>query len=91
MSKKRVIRCAACTRRIRDHHPYIGLERYDTGREVAYHARDACQEAGAEQLAQMMKVGRIYVIHHYHVCGDEAGGFDCSGGCFSGQMALGRN
>jgi hypothetical protein len=41
----RVLRCASCARRIRDHHPHIGLLDLQTGEELAsYHARGGCQE-----------------------------------------------
>ena len=87
----RSLRCAACSRRIRDHHPHIGIEDHASGREVAYHARPECQERGADHMAAMIERGKVYVLHHHHVCGDAVPGFDCSGGCFSGSVALGRN
>ncbi len=70
MSSGRTLRCGACTRRIRDHHPHIGLLDVATGTEIAsYHARGGCQ---------------AYVLRHYHssACPDERPGFGCSGGCF---------
>jgi hypothetical protein len=88
---RRVIRCAGCTRRIRDNQPHIGIVDYDTRREIAYHARPECQKRAAEEMSAILEAGKVYIIHHYHVCGDEAPGFDCSGGCFSGAVILGRN
>jgi len=47
----RVLRCAACTRRIRDSHAHIGLIDLESGREITYHASSAnpsCQRRGAE-------------------------------------------
>ena len=47
----RVLRCAACTKRIRDSHPHIGLLDLQTGEELAsYHARGGCQERAREAL-----------------------------------------
>ncbi len=77
------LRCAACARRIRASHPNIGIEDYDTGVEFSYHARPECQIRGAEDMAAMMELGKVYVLHHHHVCGDEDNGFDCKGGCFA--------
>ncbi len=31
----KAIRCAACTKRIRPHHPYIGVEELGTGRDLS--------------------------------------------------------
>jgi hypothetical protein len=80
------IRCAACARRIRENHPHVGLEDYDTGKEIAYHARPRCQERAAAEMARYMERGKVYILHHYHVCGDERGGLDCVGGCFTGAV-----
>ena len=85
---KVVIRCAACTRRIRDHHSYVGVEDLATGKEVCFHARPRCQGVGARHMSAMLERGRVYIMHHYHVCGDEAAGFGCAGGCFTGVEAL---
>ncbi|MDP8951777.1 MAG: hypothetical protein M3N18_06010 [Actinomycetota bacterium] len=79
-----VIRCAACARRIRDAHPHIGLIDLDGGQEVSYHAHPDCQRRGVQDMAALMKRGRLYILRHYHgaACPDEAPGFGCSGGCF---------
>jgi Fe2+ or Zn2+ uptake regulation protein len=87
----RVIRCAACSRRIKGSHPHIGIEDYGTGREIAYHAHSECQERAVKEMGAMLERGKLYILHHYHVCPDEAPGFHCSGGCFSGAVILGRN
>jgi hypothetical protein len=81
----RTIRCVACGGRIRGRQPYIGVEDLETGAEFTYHAR--CQERAAEETVRRMAGGTVLIIHHYHVCGDEAPGADCSGGCFSGAAA----
>jgi hypothetical protein len=39
------------------------------------------------ETAARIRQGKVYVMRHYHVCGDEAPGADCSGGCFSGAAA----
>ena len=91
MSAKTTLRCAACSRRIRAGQPHVGLVDYATQQEISYHARPECQRRGAEQMTQMITTGRIYALRHYHVCQDEAPGIDCSGGCFSGDVVLGRN
>jgi len=82
----RVLRCAGCARRIRGAQPYIGLIDYQSGKEITYHAHPKCQKRGAEEMASLIEKGRLYVLRHYHSsrCRDEAPGFDCSGGCFSG-------
>jgi hypothetical protein len=80
----RTIRCVACARRIRASHPHIGVEDYDTRAEFNYHARPECQERAMEETEARIQRGKVYMVHHYHVCGDEAAGFDCRGGCFSG-------
>jgi hypothetical protein len=81
----RILRCSACTRRIKPPHPHVGLENLKTGREVCYHARPECQKRGAKEMAAMMVRGKAYALHHYHSsnCPDEKPGFGCAGGCFS--------
>ena len=81
-SMTRALRCAACTKRIRGAQPYIGLIDYESGKEITYHAHPKCQKRGAEEMAALLERGRTYILRHYHVCGDETGGFGCSGGCF---------
>jgi len=83
----RILRCAACARRIRPHHPHIGVEDLATGEEFSYHAR--CRERCAEETAARMERGKAYVLHHYHstLCPDEAPDFGCAGGCFDTQTA----
>jgi hypothetical protein len=79
----RILRCVACARRIRPHHPHIGVEDLQTGVEFSYHAR--CQKRAAEETAARMKRGKVYAMHHYHspLCPDESPGSGCAGGCFS--------
>ena len=86
----RVTRCAACTRRIRDSHPHIGLIDLESGRQVSYHAHPRCQRRGAEELASLIERGRVYILRHYHsaTCPDETPGFGCSGGCFDTPVAV---
>jgi hypothetical protein len=85
----RVLRCAACTRRIKPHHPHIGVEDLTTGEEYSYHSRPGCQEHGALETAARLgegnPSGKVYVMHHYHssACPDKAPGFGCTGGCFA--------
>jgi hypothetical protein len=75
-------RCAHCKRRIREKHPHVGLVLGD-GRELAYHAREACSEYVFERVIKALdKGGGVYGLRHYHVCGDEGRGFDCWAGCF---------
>jgi hypothetical protein len=87
VSRPRVLRCAACARRIRPHHPHIGIEDLATGEEFSYHAR--CRERLVLETAARMERGKAYAMHHYHsaLCPDEAPGFGCSGGCFDTPMA----
>jgi len=88
-----VLRCAACTRRIRSSHPHIGLIDVESGREICYHASSAnpsCQRRGAEDMASLLERGRMYILRHYHAltCPDERPGFGCSGGCFDTPLAV---
>ena len=86
-----VIRCAACTKRIRSHHPRIGLIDLETRGEFSYHAR--CQEHAALDMAASLKRGKAYMLRHYHgsACPDETPGFGCSGGCFDTPVAAVAN
>jgi hypothetical protein len=90
-TREQARRCLACARRIGDDDPYIGIEDTRTGREMRYHGLATCQHVAAGQFGMMMEGGALYLIHHYHTCGDEENGFDCAGGCFSGELVLGRN
>ncbi len=83
----RTLRCVACARRIRPNHPHIGVVDLETGSEWTYHARPRCQLRAGQETATRIRQGKVYVMRHYHVCGDEAPGADCSGGCFSGAAA----
>ncbi len=80
----RILRCAACARRIKPQHPHIGVEDHDAGREISYHARPACQKRATDETLARLEAGRVYVLHHYHsaLCPDAAAGFGCSAGCF---------
>jgi hypothetical protein len=84
----RILRCAGCARRIKPHHPHIGIEDLETGREITYHAR--CQMRAAEELAARLEHGKVYMLHHYHssACPDKVPGFGCSGGCFDTPLAV---
>lgn len=83
-----VIRCAACTKRIRSHHPHIGVIDLETGGEISYHAR--CQEHAAAETAARLERGTVYILRHYHAahCPDDRPGFGCSGGCFDTPVAV---
>ncbi len=85
MSRPRVIRCAACTRRIKPHHAHIGLIDHESGREISYHA-SPCNRCGAEEMASLLtsEAGRAYTLRHYHSsrCPDKTPSWGCSGGCF---------
>jgi hypothetical protein len=59
------------------------VEDYDTGVEFTYHTRSECQMKGVEETAKRSVGGKILIMHHYHVCGDEQNGFNCRGGCFA--------
>ncbi len=83
----RTLRCVACARRIRPNHPHLGVVDLTTGSEWTYHARPKCQLRAGQEPAARIRQGKVYVMRHYHVCGDEAPGADCSGGCFSGAAA----
>ena len=80
---RRTIRCMACAKRIRANHPHIGVVDLTTGSEWTYHAWPKCQERTGQETAARIERGKVYVMRHYHVCDDEASGFDCSGGCFT--------
>jgi hypothetical protein len=86
----RILRCSGCTRRIRGHHPHIGVEDLGTGREFSYHAHPSCQERCAEETAARIERGKVYVLRHYHssACPDAAPGFGCAGGCFDTPLAV---
>jgi hypothetical protein len=81
----RILRCPACTRKIRGSHAHVGLIDYESGREISYHAHPNCQRRGVQEMASLLKRGRGYVLRHYHSsnCPDEKPGFGCAGGCFS--------
>jgi hypothetical protein len=78
----RILRGASCARRIKLHHPHVGLIDYATGEEVSYHAR--CQGRAAQDTAARLERGKVYILRHYHsaACPDERPGFGCAGGCF---------
>jgi hypothetical protein len=82
MSRRRILRCAGCTRRIRDHHPHISVEDLETGKEITYHAR--CAEDGALVSVIRPERGKVYALHLHHACPDERPSFGCSQGCFDG-------
>jgi hypothetical protein len=84
----RVLRCASCARRIRSHHPHVGLIDLESGVEISYHAR--CRERAAQDFAAMVERGRAYILRHHHgsACPDEAPGFGCAGGCFGTPVAV---
>ena len=78
----RVLRCAGCAKRIRGHHPHIGLLDVATEREIPYHVR--CQGRAAGDFAAMAERGKVYILRHHHSsrCPDKVPGFGCAGGCF---------
>jgi hypothetical protein len=89
----RILRCAACARRIKPHHPYVGLIDHESGREISYHASSAnpnCQKRAAEEMASLLERGRVYTLRHYHSsrCPDKVPGFGCRGGCFDAPLAV---
>jgi len=88
----RILRCAACTRRIKPTHAHVGLIdlKAPPGREISYHARPDCQQRGGEEMASHMQRGRVYVLRHYHAstCPDRAPSWGCSGGCFDAPLAV---
>jgi len=86
----RILRCAACARRIKPHHPHIGLIDHESGREISYHAHPSCQKRGAEEMASLLERGRVYILRHYHAstCPDEVPGWGCTGGCFDTPVAV---
>ena len=50
----RVLRCAACARRIRGAQAHVDLIDVDSGREISYHAHPSCQRRGAEEMASLL-------------------------------------
>jgi hypothetical protein len=91
----RILRCAACHRRIKPTHPHVGLVDLAKpgGREISYHASSAdpsCQRRGVEEIAAMLERGRVYVLrlHHSSLCPDEVPGWGCTGGCFDPPLAV---
>lgn len=87
----KALRCSSCARRIRSHHPHIGLLDLQAGREIAsYHARGGCQERAMQEIAARLERGKAYVLRHYHssACPDEAPGWGCRGGCFDAPVAV---
>jgi hypothetical protein len=85
----RILRCSACHRRIRGHHPHIGIEDVETGQEFSYHATPSCQRRCAEETAARLERGKVYALHHYHssACPDAEPGWGCTGGCFDEPLA----
>ena len=86
----RILRCAACTRRIRGSHAHVGLIDVQSGREICYHAHPSCQRRGAEEMASLLERGRVYILRHYHSsrCPDKVPGWGCRGGCFDTPLAV---
>ena len=86
----RVLRCAACTKRIKPHHAHIGLIDHESSREIAYHAHPNCQKRAAEEMASLLGRGRVYILRRYHrsSCPDDDPGFGCRGGCFDTPLEL---
>ena len=74
--------CVSCGSRIRREQPYVGIEDYDTGRELPYHAHEGCREVLAEFLTDGTNRGKLFFLHHYHTCNDHGSGFECWAGCF---------
>jgi len=62
----KTLRCVACRRRIRPHHPYYGVEVLKTSREYRYHAHGACEAAAVGKAAHLMERGGMHIFHHYH-------------------------
>ena len=62
----RILRCAACARRIRGSHAHVGLIDVEAGSEISYHAHPSCQRRGAEEMASLLERGRVYILRHYH-------------------------
>jgi hypothetical protein len=85
----RTLRCSACTKRIKGHHPHIGLIDLEAGGETSYHAKRSCQHRAAQDFAAMAERGKANIMRHYHssACPDEAPGFGCAGGCFDTPLA----
>ena len=89
--KKKQLRCFSCAKRIRSHHPHIGLLDLQKGEERAsYHARGGCQERAARETATRIERGKAYILRHYHsaACPDQVPGWDCRGGSFSAPVAM---
>ena len=89
--KKKQLRCFSCAKRIRSHHPHIGLLDLQTGEERAsYHARGGCKERAAREPATRIQRGKAYILRHYHsaACPDQVPGWDCRGGSFSAPVAV---
>ena len=89
-SRKRILRCAACARRIRAHHPHLGVIDLETGGEASYHAKGSCREQAARETLARIERGKVYILRHYHAahCPDAHPGFGCSGGCFDTVAAV---
>ncbi len=88
MNQAKLLRCSGCARRIRAHHPHIGVEDLETGAEFSYHAKRSCQKRCAEETAARLERGKVFVMHHYHssACPDETPDFGCAGGCFDSPL-----
>jgi hypothetical protein len=82
---RKVMRCLSCGKRIRPSQPHIEVADYETGAVHAYHGRPRqCRERALEVVER----GKVYMASYHHVCGDEASGFACAGGCFVDKEAL---
>jgi hypothetical protein len=88
--KKKQLRCSSCAKRIRSHHPHVGLIDRESGAEISYHAHPTCQRRGMQEMASLLKRGKVYVLRYHHgsACPDEAPGFGCAGGCFDTPVAV---
>jgi hypothetical protein len=89
MNQAKLLRGAACTRRIRAHHPHLGVIDLEAGTEISYHAKRSCQEDAAAETIARIERGKVYVLRHYHssACPDAAPDFGCGGGCFDTPLA----
>jgi hypothetical protein len=80
------LKCDGCSKRIRRHDPHIGLIDFDSGDELlSMHANEDCQRKAADLVAALvLEPGQARIIRHFHACGDEGSGFNCTGRCFAG-------
>jgi hypothetical protein len=74
--------CRGCLTEIADEEPCLSYQQDGDERLYPFHSEPACQFAAAAEIMKILEPGGVFWLHLHHVCGDEANGYNCEGGCF---------